>query len=404
MGKMFNIDFGRGALVPLESPNLPLGQIVSYEDRANPRREYVIVADHVHELAHSQQQEAVCLEDGHRSQVSMAGGELCGNWRVEDKILSGPEMEQALAAAYANGAKLKAEAEALAAQKRQAAQVQREDWAKRYGFLERVSGSGYASAALGSKNLKRELARAFPGFKFSVTSDTYSGGCSIDVAWTLGPAEKEVEAIAKKYQQGWFNGMEDLYEYDHENQWPDIYGGAKHVFCNRHEGEGINVVALALCKEWNLTPPEDGRSFWNIRLKDDPYGHDVGNVARQIILNQSFPVGAVLTGIERTGETCGQWKDFFRVTFTAPQAAPVAASAMPAATVDGVTVSENAEKGGIEIRFPVKPAGNVLEALKSHGWRWSRFAGCWYHKADEATREWARQFVGTGGTAEPVNS
>jgi hypothetical protein len=64
------------------------------------------------------------------------------------------------------------------------------------------------------------------------------------------------------------------------------------------------------------------------------------------------------------------------------------------------TVTENKAKGGIEIRFPAKPASNVLDQLKSHGWRWSRFSACWYHRADDVTRAWVKAFLGSGGTAE----
>lgn len=57
---------------------------------------------------------------------------------------------------------------------------------------------------------------------------------------------------------------------------------------------------------------------------------------------------------------------------------------VPAAASD-VTVTENEEKNGVEIRFPAKPDVSILSALKTHGWRWSRFAKCWYHRrTDEA--------------------
>lgn len=60
--------------------------------------------------------------------------------------------------------------------------------------------------------IRAELKAAFVGVKFSVTSDTFSGGNSVHIDWTDGPTVKEVEAITSKYQYGHFNGMEDLYE------------------------------------------------------------------------------------------------------------------------------------------------------------------------------------------------
>lgn len=60
--------------------------------------------------------------------------------------------------------------------------------------------------------LRKELKSAFPGEKFSVRSQVYSGGSAIDVDCSR---EITIEArkIAKKYQMGSFNGMEDIYEY-----------------------------------------------------------------------------------------------------------------------------------------------------------------------------------------------
>jgi len=58
-----------------------------------------------------------------------------------------------------------------------------------------------------------------------------------------------------------------------------------------------------------------------------------------------------------------------------------------AQTTEGVKVSENKEKHGIEIRFAKKPPQFVLNLIKArHCWRWSKFAKCWYAKFSE--NEW----------------
>lgn len=59
-----------------------------------------------------------------------------------------------------------------------------------------------------------------------------------------------------------------------------------------------------------------------------------------------------------------------------------------------VTISENEEKDGIEIRFAKKPASDVLDRMKSNGWRWSRFGACWYAKRTERARVFAQQLAG----------
>lgn len=60
-----------------------------------------------------------------------------------------------------------------------------------------------------------------------------------------------------------------------------------------------------------------------------------------------------------------------------------------APATDAPTLTANPDKNGIEIRFPAKPAAEVLERLKANGWRWSRFSSCWYTKDTPAARHFA---------------
>lgn len=59
----------------------------------------------------------------------------------------------------------------------------------------------YVPAKEVAKTLRTELKKAFPGCKFSVRCSGSSLHDSINVAWTDGPTEKQVEAIAKKHEQ-----------------------------------------------------------------------------------------------------------------------------------------------------------------------------------------------------------
>lgn len=45
-----------------------------------------------------------------------------------------------------------------------------------------------------------------------------------------------------------------------------------------------------------------------------------------------------------------------------------------------ISVTENEEKDGVEIRFSEKPDTDIRTDLKSHGFRWSKFSNCWYRK------------------------
>jgi hypothetical protein len=84
-----------------------------------------------------------------------------------------------------------------------------------------------------AENIRRELKRRFPKTKFKVTSESYSGGNSINVHWTDGPTGTQVEEITERHKQGSFNGYEDIYECDRDNVFGELFGVSKYVFCNR---------------------------------------------------------------------------------------------------------------------------------------------------------------------------
>lgn len=106
---------------------------------------------------------------------------------------------------------------------------------------DKVSGQ-----VLAAKNIRVELKKAFPGHKFSVKSESYAGGCSVNIGWTDGPTTDEVSNITGKYQQGHFNSMEDIYEYS-DNVFPGVFGSAKHVMENRRiSQEATKTIAESL--------------------------------------------------------------------------------------------------------------------------------------------------------------
>lgn len=61
-----------------------------------------------------------------------------------------------------------------------------------------------------AKLVRAALKRELPGVRFSVRSHTYAGGASIDVRWTDGPFESEVDPIIRPYAGGGFDGMIDM--------------------------------------------------------------------------------------------------------------------------------------------------------------------------------------------------
>lgn len=87
-----------------------------------------------------------------------------------------------------------------------------------------------------AKNIRIELKRAFPGVKFTVRTERYSGGDSINVGWIDGPMTDQVRSIIGKYAAGTFDGMTDCYNYA-PGAWNTAFGDAKYVFANRDMSE-----------------------------------------------------------------------------------------------------------------------------------------------------------------------
>lgn len=94
-----------------------------------------------------------------------------------------------------------------------------------------------------AKAIRKELKKEFPLVKFSVTSQKYSGGNSVYIEWLNGPSSYMVDKIVYKYQQGDFNGMEDVYENtNRRNDIPQV----KYVQVRREVSEELqqNVFEL----------------------------------------------------------------------------------------------------------------------------------------------------------------
>lgn len=68
----------------------------------------------------------------------------------------------------------------------------------------------YISVADTAKLIRKDLKRHFPAIKFSVRSESYSGGASINIYWTNGPTTDQVENVVCAYNGSGFDGMIDL--------------------------------------------------------------------------------------------------------------------------------------------------------------------------------------------------
>lgn len=68
----------------------------------------------------------------------------------------------------------------------------------------------YLSAVETAKVVRKILKAKFPGVKFSVRSETYSMGNSVDISWTDGPTSEEVDSTVGVLAGHGFDGMIDL--------------------------------------------------------------------------------------------------------------------------------------------------------------------------------------------------
>lgn len=126
-----------------------------------------------------------------------------------------------------------------------------------------------STAAKAAKAIREELKTTFPGQKFSVLSSNYSMGNSVDISWTDGVTVKQVEEITRKYQQGHFNGMEDIYEYSNTNE---NIPQAKYVMCQREMSADVretlkgihNSLFVESCQITDdMNARCEGMNLWN---------------------------------------------------------------------------------------------------------------------------------------------
>ena len=149
---------------------------------------------------------------------------------ITDQVLSADEIMDAIQ--FAKVKNFERIREVAAKDQAKAAELDRIK--KDYAFLKPAEDCGKSGRVIGAANIRTELKKAFPGVKFSVRSDSFSMGNSIDIDWPGGPSRAEVEAITDKYEYGTFDSMTDCSGYKDE-QFTKVYGGAKFVQTQRYE-------------------------------------------------------------------------------------------------------------------------------------------------------------------------
>lgn len=160
-------------------------------------------------------------------------------WSVYDEVADGDEIARLLHAAEHEEARKATEKEANEI-RRAAERVKH--LADNPHLTPKTAKPNYSPGRLAAENIRKELKRAMPRVKFSITSD-YN---SVRVGWTNGPTSTDVQAITGKYKAGGFDGMNDIYEHDPDATFGDVFGDPRYVFCQRADTlEGVR-------KAWQL--------------------------------------------------------------------------------------------------------------------------------------------------------
>lgn len=235
-----------------------------------------------------------------------------------------------------------------------------EQWRRGADYREerRKEPKQQTGAAKCAAAVREELKKTFPGVVFRVNSDTYSGGDSVRVYWNDGPTSKMVEEITSKYQEGHFDGMQDLYEYSNSR---DDIPQVKFIFEERRQSEETKKTLDAAFVE---KFPGEG---WEMERERERY-------AREIWVNSPLPVGAVVTGIVSTGKTCGMISELYRIAYTGgkQEEGPKAIDQKPATVSGEVQLIDYSEKAFAVVgdTYPIK------EKLTEMGGKYNMFLKC----------------------------
>ena len=97
-----------------------------------------------------------------------------------------------------------------------------------------------SESAKASKMIKQLLKGKFPNTKFSVGSRNFAGGDAVDIGWTDGATTKAVKKITEQFQDGHFDGMQDMYVYGKSKKHPT----AKYVQTQRDMSDKVKAKLL----------------------------------------------------------------------------------------------------------------------------------------------------------------
>jgi hypothetical protein len=156
------------------------------------------------------------------------------------------------------------------------------------------------SCAETAVRVRRALKERFPTVRFSVRSRAYSGGTSIDVAWTDGPTRALVDSVIGRYASACYDPMEDVHAFREpwlEENGRRIIFGAHYVDTHRSLSAGFRQRILdELARRYELPPLQarpNGEPAASTRADLDAWWRmfnvDAGTVVYRFAENRAFP-------------------------------------------------------------------------------------------------------------------
>lgn len=125
----------------------------------------------------------------------------------------------------------------------------------------------YLTAAETAKLIRAALKEAFPGVKFSVRSDSYSLGASINVRWTDGPTQSAVSAVTEAFRAADFDAMTDSTNYRPATviDGQPVRFGAEFVFATRSRSAEFDARLRTIADTIVGEPLDESKRYDEVR-------------------------------------------------------------------------------------------------------------------------------------------
>lgn len=278
----------------------------------------------------------------------------------------------------------------------------------------------------GTAQLIREaLKAAFPGVKFSVTSDSFANGTAVDIRYQDGPTRKQVEQVYAPFISGHYNSAEDMYEYHREATKVDDSGkllrlsyGAKYIHEHRSYSPAYGFFLNSLDLRQAPTLAEQFASFydWHHRqrynmvtswgenagtytISSDSSHGDLERFAEALTVQGHAPELAT-EGHEVKLTVKGSPSAAPAVSVVAPAQGQEPTQEQPASELTDPTAEITTEAHAAQVGARIDALWALAEERWQQGGRPLRFIGCSYYVVDSRQMEDRSAYLSEAEAAE----